>query len=39
LGIPFWVYTIGIPIFSVFIFIRIFQSTLREIKNIDKGGK
>ena len=39
LGIPFWVYTIGIPVFSIFIFIRIFQATLKEIKSIEKGGK
>lgn len=37
LRIPEWIYTIGIPIFSVFIFKNIYKGLKNEIKKIEGG--
>jgi len=36
LGIPTWIYSIGTPIFSLFVIKEIISSTIREIKSIGK---
>ncbi len=38
LRIPEWIYTIGIPIFSIFIFISIYKGLKIELKKIEEGG-
>ncbi|HBY57272.1 MAG TPA: TRAP transporter small permease [Candidatus Atribacteria bacterium] len=38
LRIPEWIYTIGIPIFSVFIFKNIYKGLKIELKKIEEGG-
>lgn len=39
LNIPVWIYTIGIPIFSVFIFEKIILSTIKTLKSFNGGTK
>jgi len=39
LRIPQWIYTIGIPIFSLFIFKNIIKGAFRELKQIEGGIK
>ncbi|MDI6861344.1 MAG: TRAP transporter small permease subunit [Caldisericia bacterium] len=34
LNIPNWIYVIGIPIFSIFVFKKIITSTVKNIKNL-----
>jgi len=38
LRIPEWMYTIGIPIFSIFVFISIYKGLKIELKKIEEGG-
>jgi TRAP-type C4-dicarboxylate transport system permease small subunit len=38
LRIPEWMYIIGIPIFSVFIFKNIYKGLIIELKKIEEGG-
>ncbi len=37
LNIPNWIYVIGIPIFSIFVFKKLIISMIKNIKNLDKG--
>jgi TRAP-type C4-dicarboxylate transport system permease small subunit len=39
LNIPNWIYTIGIPIFSIFVFEKLISSMIRNIKSLDRGAK
>jgi TRAP-type C4-dicarboxylate transport system permease small subunit len=39
LNIPIWIYTIGIPIFSIFIFEKLVSSTARNLKSLNRGAK
>jgi len=36
LNIPNWIYTIGIPILSIFIFLRLYQSSTEKLKGLSK---
>ena len=38
LRIPQWIYTIGTPIFSLFIFKNIIKGTIKEFQNIEGGA-
>lgn len=37
LNIPNWIYVIGIPIFSIFVFKKLITSMIKNIKDLDKG--
>lgn len=39
LNIPVWIYTIGTPIFSIFVFKSIITSTVSNVKALSSGGK
>lgn len=40
LGIPVWIYYIGVPVFSIFVFAGIYKDSLSKLESIDKeGGK
>lgn len=39
LNIPIWIYTIGIPIFSILVFEKVISSTVRNIKSLNRGTK
>jgi len=38
LNIPVWIYTIGTPIFSIFVFKNIIVSTIKNVKTLLTGG-
>jgi len=37
IGVPQWWYTIGVPVFSVLIILRVFQGAYRASRNMEKG--
>jgi TRAP-type C4-dicarboxylate transport system permease small subunit len=37
IGVPQWWYTIGVPVFSVLIVLRVFQGAYRASRKMDKG--
>lgn len=39
LNVPIWIYTIGIPIFSIFVLEKVISSTIRNIKSLEIGAK
>jgi len=39
LNIPIWIYTSGIPIFSIFVFEKLISTMIRNIKSLDRGAK
>lgn len=38
LGIPVWIYYLGVPIMSVFVFRGIYRDAMSRISNQDRGG-
>jgi TRAP-type C4-dicarboxylate transport system permease small subunit len=38
LNIPVWIYTIGTPVFSIFVFKNVIVSTIKNVKTLLTGG-
>ncbi|MDP6775720.1 MAG: TRAP transporter small permease [Candidatus Latescibacteria bacterium] len=39
LGIPVWIYYVGVPVFSVFVFQGIFRHATAQLRELDPGGR
>ena len=39
LGIPVWIYYVGVPVFSVFVFIGIYRDAAVRLRELKSGGE